>query len=197
MSTLVQTLANSLDDRALQQISTSLGADQGQTQRAISAALPMLIGALGRNASTAEGAQSLTAALKRDHDGSILDNLTGALARPETLQNGMAILGHVLGGKQDAVQSGISQVSGLDKNTTGQLLTMLAPVLLGALGQMQQKEDLQPGQVATLLQTEREQTESNLGGLAQLLDMDGDGSIADDVMTLGASLLQGFFGRRK
>jgi hypothetical protein len=197
MDNLLQTLSSSLDDKTLRQISSTLGADEGQTERAISAALPMLIGALGRNTATPEGAQSLTNALARDHDGSILNNLAGQLTQPSTLQDGMGILGHILGGKQDAVQTGLSQVSGLDKNSTGQLLMMLAPVLLGALGKVQREENLEPGQVATLLQKEREKAESNLGGLASLLDMDGDGSVVDDLMTLGSSLLSGLFGKRK
>jgi len=196
MDSLVQTLASSLDDKTLRQISSTLGADEGQTERAISAALPMLIGALGRNTATTAGAESLTNALG-NHDGSILNNLAGLLTQPSTLQDGMGILGHVLGGKQDAVQAGVSQVSGLDKNSTGQLLMMLAPVLLGALGKVQREDNLDAGQVAGLLQKERENAESNLGGLASLLDMDGDGSVIDDVMTIGSSLLGGLFGNRK
>lgn len=196
MSTLLQTLASNLDEQTLRKISQTVGADEGQTQRAISAALPMLLGALGRNASTPQGAQALTAALQRDHDGSIFNNLASQLTNPSTLQDGMSILNHVLGGKKEAVQTGVGNVSGLSANATGQLLTMLAPMVLGALGQLQHKENLNADQVASVLQKEREETESNLGGLAKLLDMDGDGSVIDDVMTIGSSLLKGIFGKR-
>ncbi len=196
MSTLLQTLANNLDEQTLRKMSQAVGADEGQTERAISAALPMLLGALGRNASNPQGAQALTSALQRDHDGSIFNNLAAQLTNPSTLQDGMAILNHVLGGKKEAVATGVGNVSGLSASATSQLLTMLAPMVLGALGQMQRQENLDADQVASVLKKEREETESSLGGLAKLLDMDGDGSVIDDVMTIGSSLLKGIFGKR-
>ena len=197
MNSLLEMLANQLDDNALNQISTVAGANQSQTQQAISAALPMLLGALGRNAAKPEGAQALTQALARDHDGSILNNLSANLQRPEVSQDGAAILNHILGNRRDAVAAGVGQVSGLDANSVTQIMSMLAPVVLGAVGQAQHQNNLSADQVASLLHREREQTESSLGGLAGLLDMDGDGSVMDDLMVLGSSLLNNFFGKKK
>ena len=41
------------------------------------------------------------------------------------------------------------------------------------------------------------QKSSDLGGLASLLDRDGDGNVMDDVAQLGASLLGGLFKQRR
>ncbi|MCB0224147.1 MAG: DUF937 domain-containing protein [Anaerolineae bacterium] len=173
-----------------------IGADPNTTQQAVSAALPMLLGALERNTTSSQGAEALTNAVQRDHNGSILNNLSSALADPATLQDGSAILGHVLGANQSNVQSGISSFSGLDQNSTGQLLALLAPVVLGALGQMQQQHNLDANGVAGVLQNERPQTESILGGFAQLLDMDHDGDITDDIINIGSQLLSGWLGKK-
>jgi len=62
---------------ALGQISGQIGADPQSTQTAVSAALPLLLGALARNASQPGGAEALAGALGRDHDGSVLDHVAG------------------------------------------------------------------------------------------------------------------------
>lgn len=196
MSTVLDLLANQLDDSTLSQLSRQLGADTNQTEQAVNAALPMLLAALSRNAATPEGAQSLTRALARDHDGSILNHLVGALGNRALSADGQKILGHVLGGRQRNVMSGVSRVSGLDENRTGQLLALLAPLVMGALGQVQQQRHLDANGVANLLSQDRAESESQLGGLARLLDLDGDGNPTDDMMMLGTNLLGSFFRRR-
>lgn len=196
-SSIIQMLASQLDERTIKQISTQLGADDQTTQQAISTAIPMLLGALDRNTNTADGAQALTNALQRDHDGSILNDAPNAVTRPETRQDGQAILNHVLGAKQNNVEMGISKTTGLDMSSTGQLMQMVAPLVLGALGQMQQQQNLDAGQVSSLLSKERQETESSLSGLAKILDMDGDGDVTDDLIGLGSNLLGGFFGSKR
>ena len=59
-----------LSGPALQQISQQLGTGQAQTAGAVAAALPMILGAMGHNASQPQGAESLLGALGRDHAAS-------------------------------------------------------------------------------------------------------------------------------
>ena len=196
-SSILDLLSQQLDDNAINQLSQQLGADQASTQKAIGAALPMLLGALGRNAASADGAQALNNALERDHDGAILNDVSGALSSGNMGDMGMKILGHVLGGKQSTVEQGLSQVSGLDSGTTGQLLAMLAPIVMGTLGQTKQQNGLDASGLAEMLGGAKQEADSQLGGMAQLLDFDGDGSAIDDVMNIGSKLLGGLFGGRK
>ena len=196
MSSLLNMLAGQLSGPAIKEISSQLGADEGTTQTAINAALPMLLGALSKNASDPSGAEALTNALSRDHDGSILDNLSSALGDSATSQMGAGILKHVLGGSQGVAEQSLSKVSGLDAGSTGQLLQMLAPIMMGALGKTQRDGGLDAAGIAGMLMNERQSAESSLGGMASLLDFDGDGSIADDVMSLGGKLLGGLFGSK-
>lgn len=196
-SPILNMLASQLDERTIKQISSQLGADDATTQQAISAALPMLLGAMDRNTNSPDGAQALAGALQRDHDGSILNDVPGALSKQETLQDGQAILGHVLGNRQGNVEQGISKATGLDMGSTDQLMSMLAPLVMGALGQIQKQENLDADGVSNLLTKERQQSESSLGGLAQLLDMDGDGDVTDEIIGLGSSLLKNFFGGKR
>lgn len=194
MSSLLNMLAGQLDEQTIRQISSQLGADDQATQKAINAAVPMLVGALGRNAADPEGAKALNKALERDHDGAILNDVTGAVTKQETIQDGQAILNHVLGAKKGNVETGIAKTTGLDTGSAGQLLSMLAPVVLGALGQQKKQQGLDVAGLAGMLQGERQQSDQLLSGLSQLLDMDGDGDITDDVLNIGSKLLGGFFG---
>jgi hypothetical protein len=179
-------------------ISRSLGADEAATKSAIGAALPLMLGALQRNASRPEGAAALGAALERDHDGSLLDNLGELIASPDQ-GSGDGILRHVLGGRRSVVEAGLSRSSGLDSGQMGKLMTMLAPMLMGALGRTRRERDLDVAGLTGLLTDERDAAESEvpeLSGLAGLLDSDDDGQVLDDVAKLGSGLLGGLFRRR-
>jgi hypothetical protein len=75
-----------------------------------------------------------------------------------------------------------------------QLFAMLAPVVLGALGQMLRKKNLDAQGVSSMLENERKTVESTSSNLVQLLDMDGDGDVSEEIIGLGANLLGGLFG---
>lgn len=191
MPSLLEALQSQVGGGTLTQLSQRLGADPQQTQQAIGAALPVLLGALARNAAQPGGATALHQALSRDHDGSILNDVAGSVSRAD-LTDGNKILGHVLGNRQDTVATGVSKLSGLDGQKVAQLLATLAPVVMGALGQMQKQQHLDASGLATALSGER-----RLGGLAGLLDADGDGQIADDVLGKVSGVLGSLFGGKR
>ena len=94
MAGLLDLLGSQLNSGAVQQISGRLGADRNATS---TAALPLLLGALAKNASSPDGARQLHDALARDHDGSRLGRVPDPDADgPE----GNAILKH--GGTRSA-----------------------------------------------------------------------------------------------
>ncbi len=198
MSSLLEMLSDQLSGDAKSQIGRQLGADEGTTSRAISAALPLLMSALAKNASRPDGAVSLAGALERDHDGSILDNLSGFLGSPES-GTGEGILRHVLGGKRPAVERQLGQQTGLDMNTIAKLLPILAPIVMGALGRAKRQQNLDTGALTSMLAGERKRAESmgSLGGLASLIDADADGDITDDVAKAGIGLLGRLLKRRR
>ena len=197
MDTLLQTLLGQLSGDSLGAITDQLGIDEGTAQKAVGLALPLLIGSLNRNSSSADGAQALTNAVARDHDGSILSDLASNLMQPKVQEDGLAILGHVLGAKKENVGNSLGKASGLDSAQVIQLLSMLAPVVLGAIGKAQRQKNLDAQGVASLLTQEREQASSTLPGIAQLLDMDGDGDVTEEMINLGGSLLSSFLSRKK
>jgi hypothetical protein len=181
---LLEMLQQRLGGDVVHQISSRIGADPGTTGNAIDAALPLLLGAMARQNSSGQKAQALANAVSKDHDGSILDDVQGFVSRGDT-SAGSGILGHILGGRQQAVQNGLSQTTGLESGKAGQLLTMLAPLVMGAVGRTSRESNLDPGGLSTMLTGEHEHLKQSapgvMGALGRFLDHDNDGSVMDDV----------------
>lgn len=100
-------------------LSQQTGADKTQTTKATSAIISSMMGALARNASTPDGAASLSSALDKDHDGSLLDMLGGMM------QQGRQALGQGMptgGGLMDLVTSMASGQGGSGGGLLGSLL---------------------------------------------------------------------------
>ena len=138
-SSLTEQLFQQLQGAPLQQIAQQLGAGQDQTATAVGAALPLLLGALGRNASQPQGAEALFGALQKDFSGAgDLGGLLGAvLGGAQSRQtNGAGILGHVLGGQLPRAEAGLGQATGLGSDKAGQLMRILAPIVLASARQV-------------------------------------------------------------
>jgi hypothetical protein len=168
MSELMQSVLSVLDRNQVDAMARRIGASPQQTERAIEAALPLLIGQMARNSAQPQGAQSLHRALERDHAGIDLGGLLGSVLgggsasgndgggllggvlgsvlgggapaprRGDAVSDGMAILGHVFGQRQGRVANGVGQVGGMDGQQSSQLLAMLAPIVMAALARMMQ-----------------------------------------------------------
>jgi len=203
-SSLTEQLFQQLQGAPLQQIAQQLGAGQDQTATAVGAALPLLLGALGRNASQPQGAEALFGALQKDFSGAgDLGGLLGAvLGGAQSRQtNGAGILGHVLGGQLPRAEAGLGQATGLGNDKAGQLMRILAPIVLAFLARQvfQGKGEAQaadPQALGSILGREQQQVrqQGGLGGglLGAVLDQDGDGQLGlGDILKIGGGLLGG------
>lgn len=181
MSSMTDMLLSQLGDDGLASLTKSLGSNPQATKAATAAAIPLLFSALAKNASTTDGAAALAGALDRDHDGGALGSLVNAFSQ-DSQAEGEGILKHVLGGRRGQAEAGIAAASGLEPNQTSTMFAKLAPLVMGALGKAKRANNLDSTGVTDLLRGESGQVQEKLGGLAGLLDRDGDGSIADDLL---------------
>jgi len=192
MSELFDLVASKLDGQNLGQIAGMLGSDEAGTRNAIESALPMLVAGLNRNAQRG-GADAIGQAIERDHDGSILDNLSGFLNSGPS-QRDDRIVDHIFGQKRGTIEQSIGQSSGLSGDSVGKLLATLAPLVMGAAG----KKTRQSGGLGGLMdmlgsadQSARQQPGGS--ALSSLLDGDGDGDVdVSDLTRLGGGLLNKF-----
>lgn len=192
MNIISEMITQRLSGPIASQLSQRLGVSESTAQTAVQLAVPVILAALARNASKPQGAQELHQAVSTDHDGSILDHLSSYLGNPQAA-NGSGILGHVLGGQRPVVENNLAQATGMDQNSAGSLLEMIAPLVMGAVGREQQQNGLDPNGLSEfLVQQQQAEVQSNpglMGTLSSMLDSNRDGSVADDLSRMAG----GFF----
>ena len=202
MANLIDLLQSQLTDGMIDQLSKQIGAPQQQTRTAADSILSSLIGGLAKNSQQPGGAEALASALDNDHDGSLLDNLNDIISgkaqeiNPRAA-NGEGILKHILGGKKGGIMDMVSQISGLEQGKAGNLMSILAPIVMGMLGRQKQQSGMDAGGLASILASALGQQRQR-GGMASslikgILDRDGDGSAIDDVAQIGMSIFSKFF----
>jgi hypothetical protein len=205
----------------MDQLSKKIGGGNNDgLNRAVAAAVPMILSQLNRNTSTRQGAESLNNALERDHDGGILDNLGSLLGGGQGQQSGGGlleslggllgggqaqnrgmdggkILGHIFGNKQGNIAEKLGQATGIGGKDAGGLMEMLAPIVMGAVGKANRQNNSGVSGLQDLLRQEQKTIKTRqpqLSGLESLLDDDGDGDVdLGDILKKGGGLLSGFF----
>lgn len=236
---LLNSVLGALGPQTIEKVAGQLGTDPQQAQGAIQAALPLLLGAMGKNASQPEGAQALHSALEKDHAGLDLSSVLGAVMggggqsngglgdilgavmgggqnqssggglgdilgavmgggdsqQTPAASTGESILRHVFGGQQQRATQGLGQATGLGGQGAGQLLAILAPIVMQILAKKTQQNNWSPEQLGGALGQQR-QAVSQEGGIASglmnaVLDKDGDGDVdLSDMLSLGAGFLK-------
>lgn len=175
-----------------QELGSRLGVAPDAALQAVTAALPLLFGALNRNASSEQGASSLLSALEMDHRGVDPSNaLSTALAGGGS---GNGILRHLFGNREPVAAQAVSSVAGLDQDRGSLLLRTLAPAVMAYLARRVFSErrsdgastpDASPQGLQSALADEVASMRSREGfggGLVDLLDdgtdATGEGSLA-------------------
>lgn len=212
MASILDLLNTDIGKQLVSAASAQTGQPEDKTATVLSMAMPVILGAMQRNASTPEGERSLNKALEdKRHDGSILSQLSGLLAtdnggESSLFNDGAGILKHVLGGNQQRVEQNIGKTVGMDAESVGKIIKMAAPILMSILGSQKRKDKVDQGGLGGLLGSVLGKNSKHDRSLIEtLLDSDGDGSILDDVagMLLGGKknkdglggLLGSFFGK--
>ena len=194
----LEALLGLLQGQDLGQLAEQVGGNEGQVKNGVMAALPAMLTALSKNTGTEKGAQELNNALETKHDGSILNNLSGYLSNPD-LKDGAGILNHLFGSQTSNVANAVSQSSGLDTNGSMKMLQMLAPVLMGMLGQQKKQNNLDAKGLGNLTSMLASNFGSEAGAsgimdvVTNLLDANKDGNVMDDIM----GMVGKFFGGNK
>jgi hypothetical protein len=170
---LIDMIQQHLGQNEIQQISNQLGIDPATAQKAVSAALPMILGGLAGHAQQPGGAEAIKQAAAAHEDAPANVSSLLQAGPPADTGGGLGgLLGRVLGQHTDTVQQGVQQASGLDSEKSRKLLMMLAPIVLGVLARKhfggQNAEQASPGQLAGELRQEAQtaqQQAPHVGGL--------------------------------
>ena len=188
-------IRSSLDGDAIAEIGNNLGEGLGKTHLAIITALPVLVTALSQRANKDNG-EALSDALDRGHDGEILRDASSYFAAGE-FADGDRILDHVLGEKRSSATRAIANSAGMAEGKTEQLLEMLGPVVLGAVGKMKRARQFDASDLTEVLADEGKEIDKQLPGVisvvGEFLDKDGeDESELTRLMSQGRNHLKNF-----
>ena len=195
MAALLDSLMEQLQSRgAIDQIASQLGVPPEKANSAVAAGLPAILAGLAKNTEKPGGAAALSTALDKDHDGSVLEDDSYFATYQD--KNGAGILGHVFGEKTPAVQSQVSALGGLPPAQGGQLLQMLAPLVMGYLGRQKSSGGLDVGNLAQILGGGGSDGLQLPGGLGDILGSLGGGSSSSQASTKSnSSGLGGILGK--
>lgn len=203
MSGILDLLNSDIGKSIVSGVSEQTNQPQNKTHDVLTMAMPVLMAAMKRNASSPEGAQGLLSALNNKHDGSILNNLSGLFGGggvdDNVMNDGNKILGHVLGNKQSNVEKAIGAKTGMDASSVAQILKVAAPILMGMLGNQAKQQNVNsPSGLEEMLGglLKGSSPKGDQSFLESILDANNDGSIMDDVagMVMGGNKKKGGLG---
>jgi len=210
---LLDMITSAQGGAAKQQFASELGLSDDQATSALKALLPALSAGLKANTAKPGGVEALLGALQNGQHNQYIEQ-PERLGQPETINDGNAILGHLLGSKDvsRSVASAASQKTGIGDDVLKMALPMVASMVMGSLSKQTQDPDLgsqimgmlgggqsQPTQQSSgggllggLLgavmgggaKPQQQQGGGAMGMLGNLLDADGDGSPMDDIFQM-------------
>jgi hypothetical protein len=135
-------------------LAASLGINSTVAQTIIKAAVPVILGSLAGKASQPDGARSLFDVLAKQDTG-LLGRLGSVLGSPQQktiAEQGSNVLGSLLGQSSlGTLINAVAKYSNINSTAAGGVIGMLAPIVLGTLGQQQKSSRLDASGIAKLL----------------------------------------------
>ena len=134
---LVSLVTEYLTGDNVSKIASYLGFDSSNTQSAIKASLPALLGGLISKTSDPKGASDIYDMVK-GLDGSNLSNLGGMLnagtQTDDLISSGSKFVDYIFGSKTDAVNQYVSKESGINIGSLGKFLPLIASIVMSFVG---------------------------------------------------------------
>lgn len=182
---LLSSILDANGGAAVREMARSVGISEADAQGAVQQLLPAIARGIRRNASRGGGLEELIGALKSGGHRRYVDHPED-LAQPDTIVDGNAILGHVLGSKQVSrnVAGRAARETGLDAGVLKQMLPMVAAAAMGCLG-----KQVSGGGALGALSSGPSRDPGMAGMLESFLDSDRDGAVLDDVLDLARKFL--------
>jgi hypothetical protein len=156
---LISVISQVLSAAITTRIASALGLSEAQIRKAVDAAVPALLGALISLVSKPQGAAKIYDIVAKQEPGALSDlaKAIGETGQKAFIDKGATALNSLLG-KSTALALGgaLAQYSGIGESNAKSLLGLLAPAVLGVLGQEQRDQGLDPSGLARLLTSQKD-----------------------------------------
>jgi hypothetical protein len=174
---LVSSVMQCLTPDLVAKIARSLGIDPDIAQKVVAAAVPTILASFGGLAASPGGAQQLSGSLQQQHPDMLahISSAIGGSDQKAIADTGSGLLSSLLGGGGlNALVSAVSSYAGIDQSAGKSILGLLAPMVVGTLGQQQRSGGLDANGLADLLASQKDQITAAIpSGLANMLGARG------------------------
>ena len=212
---ILQELLSAQDGRIVGQLANQFGLDSKDASKALSNLIPAIAGGIKKTAQSQSGLEGLIAKVAANQEVRRAAESPELLGQPQATQAGNEILGDIFGSKDVSrtVADQTARSTGIDLGILKKMLPLVAGLVMSSLGKHgeasvgglgdllggmsgkgtkpQSQGSAAGGGLAGLLKGlfgKGRQPAQSGGGLESLLDFDGDGNIADDVMDLARKM---------
>jgi hypothetical protein len=181
----------------LQSVARELGVSESQVNAGAAALLPAILGGFKKQAQPS-GLEGLAGMLGGLGGGSLMDDVLGP--QPTNVTRGNDVLGQIFGSPDVSrtVAKGASAQTGLDPVLLKKMLPLLAMLVAGYMAKQggtraapaQGSDAGLGGLLGGLLGGSQGAGRSQQGGLASMLDLDGDGNPLDDILDMAGKMMR-------
>jgi cell division septum initiation protein DivIVA len=164
---LVSLASQFLTPDMIAKIASMLGVDRTLVGKAVTAAVPALLGSFAGLAGSPQGAKSLFDAVSQQPSGLLasLGSALGGSDQTKFAEAGSSTLSSLLGhASTSALAGAVEKFSGLGGGAGSSLVGLLTPVVLGALGQQKASGNLDASGLAGLLASQKSNISAALPG---------------------------------
>jgi len=182
---MMEILLGGQNNQAIKELARNFGIGEEQAQEAVKQLAPAVSRGLQREMSDEQHREQLIRALRGGNHQRYIDQ-PEILGRPETVEDGNGILGHIFGSKEVSrvVASEASARTGLAAGMMKKMLPVVAAMVMGSLGKKVLSGALGGGSSSAPAS----------GGLMDMLsgflDADHDGWVVDDLLGMAGKFLR-------
>lgn len=177
----------------LQSVAREFGVNGQDAERGAAALLPAILGGFQKQAQAPSGVEGLSGMLNQLGGGGLLDNVMSS--QPTDVGLGNNVLGQIFGSKDvsRSVAANAASQTGLDPSMLKKLLPVLAMMAAGYMAKQQGSRAAAPaggglGGLLGGLLGGGGQAAAPGGGLASMLDRNGNGNPLDDIIGMAGRL---------
>lgn len=177
----------------IETMARELGINESVAQAGAAALLPSILGGFKKTTQAQPGGlEGLGGLLGQLGGGGLLDSVLAP--QPTPVNQGNEILGQIFGSKEVSrtVAAGAEQQTGISGDLLKKMLPIVAMMVAGYMAKQGSSDSGNGGGlgglIGGLLGGGSSASSGGLGGLASLLDLDGDGNPLDDIIGMAGKL---------
>ena len=156
---LLHHVSDKITDATIFKLSTIMGMDSASTESAVANVLPTLLKGIVSRADTADEASALRSFIRTNNIASNVATDFLNLDRDSTSEYqeiGNRAIGYLFGGAEDSLMSNLEEKSGLDSAQGRKLTQLIAPLALGHVSKLGNRENLTDVQLSAYLKSQKE-----------------------------------------